>query len=106
VELAVGLGETLCSATLEGSPYRLHIRLSDKRYRLTAHASYPDALVLGPAGTIERRRARYSEIAWEPLAGRLADLAELLESELGGPQDVEGAIVGDELWVVQSRPCA
>jgi phosphoglucan,water dikinase len=106
VELAVGLGETLCSATGEGSPYRLHIRRKDRTHRLSAHASYPDARVIGPAGKIERRVAVCSEIAWGALAERLANLAELLESTLGGPQDVEGAVVGDELWVLQSRPCA
>jgi phosphoglucan,water dikinase len=106
VELAVGLGETLCSATGEGSPYRLHIRRKERTHRLSAHASYPDAWVIGLAGRIERRVARYSEVAWRSLAERLADLGELLESTLGGPQDVEGAVVGDELWVLQSRPCA
>ena len=57
---------------------------------------------LAPAGKIERRVARYSEVDWRALAERLADLGGLLESALGGPQDVEGAVVGDELWVLQS----
>ena len=106
VELAVGLGETLCAPTVGGSPYRLRIRRGDRSHRLTAHASYPDALVVGPGGRTERRVARYPEIAWQSLAERLGGLAELFESALGGPQDVEGAVVGDELWVVQSRPSA
>ncbi|CBZ51216.1 phosphoenolpyruvate synthase, related [Neospora caninum Liverpool] len=38
------------------------------------------------------------------IAHRLAGIAVTLEAELDGPQDVEGVISGDAIWVVQSRP--
>ncbi|EPR59823.1 pyruvate phosphate dikinase, pep/pyruvate binding domain-containing protein [Toxoplasma gondii GT1] len=38
------------------------------------------------------------------IAHRLAGVAVALEAELEGPQDVEGVISGDAVWVVQSRP--
>ena len=38
------------------------------------------------------------------LLGRLIRLGETIESAFGGPQDIEGAVAGDELYVVQARP--
>jgi phosphoglucan, water dikinase len=111
VELAVGLGEMLTSGSGQGSPYRFCVDRRNRSHRLGAHASYPDALFRSPEGSIERRVVDYTEIPFgqrparrEAIARRLADLADLLEPALGGPQDVEGAFVGDELWVLQSRP--
>ena len=40
----------------------------------------------------------------EALARRLAVGGKALQEELGAPQDVEGAVVGDTIYVVQSRP--
>jgi pyruvate,water dikinase len=37
-------------------------------------------------------------------APRLFDLANGLEGDLGGPQDIEWALVGDELFLLQTRP--
>jgi phosphoglucan,water dikinase len=117
VELAAGLGETLAGATGEGSPYRLVLDRSQRRHWLTSYLSYPDGLVLGTDGEPRRRPTRFHELrferdrAWrERLAERLLAAADLVERELGGPQDVaqdvEGAVVGDELWLLQSRPAA
>jgi phosphoglucan,water dikinase len=38
------------------------------------------------------------------LGKRLAALARVIEEEFGSPQDIEGAIVGDQVYLVQSRP--
>lgn len=38
------------------------------------------------------------------LGGRLAGVGAALERAFGGPQDVEGALVGGRLFVVQTRP--
>jgi len=38
------------------------------------------------------------------LGGRLAAVGAALERAFGGPQDVEGALVGGRLFVVQTRP--
>jgi phosphoglucan, water dikinase len=42
--------------------------------------------------------------AREALGKRIGAVAALLEAEFGGPQDVEGCLVGEELYVVQTRP--
>ena len=38
------------------------------------------------------------------MAKRLAAIGRLVENTFGSPQDIEGAIVGDTIWLVQSRP--
>ena len=40
----------------------------------------------------------------EDQLARLAKVGVELEERLGGPQDIEWAIQGDELFVLQSRP--
>ena len=42
--------------------------------------------------------------ARERLCRRLAAVGAALEAEFGGPQNVEGCIVGDDVYVFQSRP--
>ncbi len=38
------------------------------------------------------------------LGARLGKIGGQLEEAFGGPQDVEGAIVDDDVYIVQSRP--
>lgn len=38
------------------------------------------------------------------LGQRLASIGAYLEESLGAPQDVEGAVVGGDVYIVQSRP--
>jgi hypothetical protein len=40
----------------------------------------------------------------EGLGRRPASVAAFLEEKLGRPQDVEGVCVGEDIYVVQSRP--
>lgn len=40
----------------------------------------------------------------EALGRRIGAIAALLEAELGGPQDVEGCVVGQDIYIVQARP--
>ena len=44
--------------------------------------------------------------ARETLARRVAAVALAVEAEFGEPQRVEGCVVGDEVWVVQTKPRA
>jgi hypothetical protein len=60
---------------------------------------------------LQREPLDYSRIplssdpaAHESLGKRLAHIAGFLEEKLGQPQDVEGACVGQEIYVVQARP--
>jgi len=38
------------------------------------------------------------------LGRRLAAVGAALEAEYGAPQDIEGGVVGDVIYIVQSRP--
>jgi phosphoenolpyruvate synthase/pyruvate phosphate dikinase len=42
--------------------------------------------------------------ARETLGKRLVAIAQCVETALGGPQDIEGILKGDEIYLVQSRP--
>jgi hypothetical protein len=63
-------------------------------------AALADMLTEG-AGT---RDAFAFDDAVQALGARIGAIAALLEAEFGGPQDVEGCLVGDEIYVVQTRP--
>lgn len=110
VELAVGLGETLASAVQPGSPYRLLCERNKGQARLTRLASFSFALFPGRAApTMER--IDYRRVPWsldaanaEQLGARLIDIAAFLEARFGSPQDVEGVIANNTIYLVQSRP--
>ena len=111
VEIAVGLGEVLASATLPGTPYRMVCDKISGKSRILAFANFSCALRPDAAGGTSMARVRYSEMPLSrdlPVAAalgkRLAALARVIEEEFGSPQDIEGAIVGDQVYLVQSRP--
>jgi phosphoglucan, water dikinase len=111
IELAVGLGEVLASASAPGSPYRLVLGKSSGETQILAFASFSSAFQPdSPEGTT-RRVVQYSDVrlsrdpAFAKMLGtRLAVAGRLLEDAFGGPQDIEGAIAGDHVYIVQSRP--
>ena len=75
--VVTGLGEALVSGEDTGAEFSLR---------------RPDAHLAGP-------------MTLAPMAKRLHDVAHLVEGTFGGvPQDIEWAIVGDKLWILQSRP--
>lgn len=111
VELCAGLGETLASAGEPGAPYRLRCGRKSGEVRVESCASFSCALRSAKEGGTIRERLDYSKVglssdgaAVKQIGLRLARLAEYLESNLGGPQDVEGVIRGGILCVVQARP--
>jgi phosphoglucan,water dikinase len=110
-ELAVGLGETLASASQPGTPYRLRCNRSTGKAALTNCASFSCALRPAQGGKLAKERLDYSAdpiaaqtAAAEDLGGRLAAIASFLEERLGFPQDVEGVLAEDKVCIVQARP--
>ena len=62
------------------------------------------------ADETESRFVDYSEewLVWDAprrsaLMSKLAEVATAIEKEMGAPQDIEGCVIGDEIFVVQSR---
>eukprot|EP00210_Caulerpa_lentillifera_P008291 g7912.t1 len=118
-EIAPGIGETLASGT-QGTPWRLTVDKRTGNVATTAFANFSSVLMpkarhddeWSVTGKLMTRVADYSTLALsvddenrELLGKRLLRAGEALEKEFGGiPQDIEGALVGNELYIVQSRP--
>ncbi len=82
VEAVFGLGEQVVSGHVTPDHYVVDRAGGAKRERL-----------------VERRRARARRSS-----SQLAELGCALEERFGGPQDVEWAIAGGEVYLLQSRP--
>ncbi|MBX6762493.1 MAG: hypothetical protein K6T51_08410 [Rubrobacteraceae bacterium] len=64
----------------------------------------PDHYVLDRSGTLKRGKTGDERVLDEEELRRLAELGRLLEEKAGAPQDVEWAISGGELYLLQCRP--
>ena len=111
VELALGLGETLASAAQAGTPYRMLCNRRTGDTALTACASYSLALRTASTTGISADLIDYSTVSLSTdlsavaiLGRRLAQIAAFLETELGAPQDVEGIVTAEDIYIVQARP--
>ena len=112
VELAVGLGETLAAGASRGTPYRMVCDKNTGEMNMLAFADFSAALWPDDAaGGIITKRVDYAKVALsidgklrKRLGRRLAAVGRFVEQSFGRPQDIEGAIAGDEIWLVQSRP--
>lgn len=125
-EIAPGIGETLASGA-RGTPWRFSVDKTSAEVATQAFANF--SKILMPHGVTSKgnwipvgnnddesglvyKVADYSvqplstEAGKRDLIGRqLVEIGTLLEAEFGGEaQDVEGAVVGNHLYIVQSRP--
>ncbi|KAJ8906053.1 hypothetical protein NDN08_002553 [Rhodosorus marinus] len=111
IEMAVGMGETLASAEVRGSPYRLVYNTDTDRAEVLALASFSYSLEPGGGNLgLEKKAVDYSTVKmttssdWrEEMTRRLARIAKFLEAHYGKPQDIEGVVVGETIYLVQSR---
>lgn len=107
VEGAFGLGEAVVSGQVEPDTYivakgqepsLLEVRVGVKTHKIIRQADGTEArLELQES----ERRAR---VLSDAEALEVAKVGCRIEEHYGSPQDVEWAMVGDELWVLQSRP--
>lgn len=111
-EIASGLGETLASGT-RGTPWRLASGKFDGNVRTLAFANFSEELLgAGPAdGEVIHLTVDYSKkpltidpIFRRQLGQRLGAVGFFLEQKFGCPQDVEGCVVGKDIFIVQTRP--
>jgi rifampicin phosphotransferase len=70
---------------------------------LASGAATPDRWIVRGEKAHQHSRAEQAAIT-EQGARSVADLARRVEAELGGPQDIEWAIVNDEVILLQARP--
>lgn len=111
-ELAVGLGGTLASGTL-GTPWRLAANKFDGTVRTLSFANFSEGILVNKEadGTVMKQVVDYSSQALssdpvfrEQVGQRLATVGYLLEQYFHAAQDIEGCIVGEDVYIVQSRP--
>jgi pyruvate,water dikinase len=72
--------------------------------RLVAGEVTPDHYVVDRAGTVKRERLASGGVLEPDDLRRLAAVGVALEEHFGGPQDVEWAIEGGNVYLLQSRP--
>jgi pyruvate,water dikinase len=104
VEAVLGLGEAAVSGHVTPDHYILK---RDGTVRKAQVSEQPFAVVPIEAGGTEEREL--GPEGAEPKIGEdqlreLAKLGDDLERRLGGPQDIEWALEGGELYVLQARP--
>lgn len=113
-EIAAGLGETLAAGT-RGTPWRLSLGKIDGAVNTLAFANFSEELLVlhsGPAdGEVIRLTVDYSReplsvdrVFRRQLGQRLCAVGFFLEQKFGCPQDIEGCVVGNDIFVVQARP--
>ncbi|KAK3257853.1 2,3-dihydroxyphenylpropionate/2,3-dihydroxicinnamic acid 1,2-dioxygenase, partial [Cymbomonas tetramitiformis] len=113
-ELAVGLGETLASGA-RGSPWRLSVNKRTGAVETLALANLSEAMVVDESaaatGDLVKVPIDYSKqpLSTSPMAratlGRcLAAIGSYVEEHFGSAQDIEGAVVDGDIYIVQSRP--
>jgi pyruvate,water dikinase len=104
VEAVLGLGEAAVSGHVTPDHYILK---RDGTIRKAQVSEQPFAVVPIEAGGTEEREL--GPEGAEPKIGEdhlreLAKLGDDLEQRLGGPQDIEWAVEGGEIYVLQARP--
>ncbi|MED6113696.1 Phosphoglucan, water dikinase, chloroplastic [Stylosanthes scabra] len=113
-EIASGLGETLASGT-RGTPWRVSTGKFNGQVQTLAFANFSEELLVrggGPAdGEVIRLTVDYSKkpltvdpVFRQQLGQRLCSVGFFLERKFGCPQDVEGCLVGKDIFIVQTRP--
>ncbi|MCE7869486.1 phosphoenolpyruvate synthase [bacterium CPR1] len=95
-----GLGELLVSGEVTGETYRVH----QGQVLESLPGDQCEQLVLEQGEVVRRPLARSGPCLSNEQALGLAELGQRLARQLDGPQDVEWALVGTRLVVLQSRP--
>jgi phosphoglucan,water dikinase len=111
VELAVGLGETLAGGKIPGAAYRMGCNKRTGAVRMLVFASFSQAIWPDASGGLVLKTIDYSKVELSKNEGfgrrlglRLGQIGRFVEDALGGPQDIEGLVLADEIYLVQARP--
>lgn len=103
IEASWGLGPSVVGGTVTPDAFRVAPdgtvtrTIADKRTRLDRRGTQ---VVTSDVPDPDRRRPTLDDAT----ATRLAGLGRSIAAVLGGPQDVEWALVAGDLWVLQARP--
>jgi pyruvate,water dikinase len=72
--------------------------------QVVSGAVTPDHYVVDRQGAVKREHLRNGGVLAPDELRRLAELGRVLEERFGRPQDIEWAIAGGEIYLLQSRP--
>src|SRR4029077_15653926 len=99
------------SAATRGSPYRMVCSKDSGEARMLDFANFSDASRPAPTGGLRRETVDYSRVelsrdadARQKLARRLSAIGRFVEKALHQPQDIEGVVADDRIYLVQARP--
>lgn len=106
IEAVFGQGEAIVSGAVEPDTYLVakedlrlvSARVGSKSHKIIAEVGGGDVKVALPARTAGRR------VLDDATVLELARLATRIEDHYETPQDIEFAMTGKEIWIVQSRP--
>ena len=105
VEAVLGLGEAVVSGQVTPDHYVLK---RDGQVKKAHVHTQPYAVVSVPEGGVAERplspEAGAAQKVSEEVLVKLARIGDDLEQRLGAPQDIEWALQGGELFVLQARP--
>ena len=104
VEASFGLGEALVSGRVDPDSYQVR----DGEVVASAIGAKHVAVQVQPSGGTREEAVDPAQQEQSALTDaqvvRLVALGRRIEAELGGPQDIEWCLVGDDIQIVQSRP--
>jgi phosphoglucan,water dikinase len=108
IEMAVGLGETLASPKQRGSPYRMIYNKEKNTVEILNYASFSYYIKDGIENVfIKYRNLRLStdDDYLKSIGISLGRIGVYLENSLDRtPQDIEGGILNDKIYLMQTRP--
>ncbi len=104
VEAVLGLGEALVSGSVNADSFRVRdgevvdraVAVKERAVRASPGGGTRDEAV--HLGQQDRPALTDAQVV------RLAALGRRIEAHLGSPQDIEWCLVGEYVWIVQSRP--
>jgi pyruvate,water dikinase len=106
IEAAYGLGEVVVGGQVEPDTYV--VAKDGPRVARVHLGTKTEMVVRGPDGSDQRMpvspERRAARVLDDSALLALAGMADRIESHYGSPQDVEFALAGEQIWIVQSRP--
>ena len=110
-ELAIGMGETLASAGAPGFPFRIAFNKRSGEVRALSFSSFSKAAWPDTSGGIAHKTVDYSAVSLssdklfrDRMAARIGMVGLFVEAAFGAPQDIEGLVSKNVIYLVQSRP--
>ncbi len=110
IEIATGLGETLTSGAIAGTPYRMVCNKSSGDVNIVTFSNLSKSIFPDLNDSFYYKTEDYSKVRISisekyrnSLVQRLSSIGKFIEERFNKPQDIEGVIANDIVYLVQSR---